>query len=227
MTGQGHFWLGARRAVPLAVGAIPFGLVVGATAVSVGLDTFAASAMSVLVFAGAAQLSALELLRADAPAVVIVATAAVINLRMVMYSAALAPHLCESPRRSRGLAAYVLTDQSFALSVLRYGEPDGERHKLAFFVGACIPLWLVWQASTVAGALVGSEVPPALSLDFAVPLMFLAMAAPAIRTRHAGVACGVAVAVVLLAGSAPYGLGLILAAVAGVVAGTVSEGRAS
>ena len=120
-----------------------------------------------------------------------------------------------------------MTDQSFALSVLRYGEPDGELHKMAFFVGASVPLWLVWQASTVAGALVGSEVPPGLALDFAVPLMFLAMAMPAIRTRHAAVACAVAVGVVLVAGSAPYGLGLILGAAAGVVAGAVSEGRAT
>jgi len=227
MTGPQQMWLATRRAMPLVLGTLPFGLVAGATAASVGLDWFAASAMSVIVFAGAAQLSALELMRADAPALVIVAAAVVINLRMVMYSAALAPRFRGVPGPMRALCAYILTDQSFALSALRFEEPEGTSHPVWFYLGASLPLWICWQITTVIGVVVGARVPPELSLEFAVPLIFIAMAIPAIRSRHGLVACGVSVGVVVLASSVPYGLGLILAAIAGVAAGAASERRAS
>ena len=111
---------GVVDVAPLMLGVVPFGLVAGIAAVEAGLDLPLAVAMSVFVFAGASQLAALELLGGDAPLTVVVLTAAVINLRMLMYSASIAPYFRGLPGRWRAGLAYLLTDQAYVLAVARY-----------------------------------------------------------------------------------------------------------
>jgi 4-azaleucine resistance transporter AzlC len=219
MSSRAAFRAGLRDVAPVLVGVVPFGLVAGAAAVDAGLSGLQAVGLSVVVFAGASQLAAIDLLGNDAPLVVVVGTILVINLRMVMYSASIAPAFGDLRARWRALAAYLLTDQAYALSVTRESE-DGSR--LAYYLGVAAPLWVVWQLCTVAGVVVGARVPPWLPLDFALPLVFLAILVPAIEDGTTAAAALVGGALATLGTGLPYELGLPLGAVCGVAAGLLA-----
>lgn len=214
---------GSRAVAPLLVGVIPFGLIFGVTAAGSVVGGGLGYATSFIIFAGAAQLATIQLLDADVAAIVVIATALVINARHLMYSAAMAPHFREFPAASRVTLPYLLTDQAFAVSIVRYDETTDPTYKRWFYFGAGITLWVAWQITTAAGVLLGAQVPPSWSLDFAIPLVFLALLIPAVRSRPALVAAVVGGGVALAASSAPYGLGLIVGAVSGVVAGVAAE----
>jgi 4-azaleucine resistance transporter AzlC len=214
---------GARDVAPILLGIVPFGLVAGAAVVAAGLPPELAVGLSVVVFAGASQLAAVDLLGAGANAAVVVLTVLVINLRMVMYSASLAPYLERLSLTERAPVAYLLTDQAFALSVTRFEADDVVRPW--YYFGAAAPLWVVWQVCTVVGVVAGASVPESVPLGFAVPLTFLALLVPAMKGRASAVAgcCGGAVALAAAAVVVPYNLGLVAGALAGVVAGLLAE----
>ncbi len=212
---------GVRDVAPLVLGVAPFGLVAGIAAIEVGLSPAQAVGMSVVVFAGASQLAALELLGVDAPLAVVVVTAVVINLRMVMYSASIAPYFREFAPRWKAPLAYVLTDQAYALSIARFRRGDPDRR--AYYLGVAVTLWVVWQLATVAGVVVGTGVPAAWGLEFAVPLVFLALLVPAMEDRTTSLAAVVGGTVALAAGGLALNLGLLVGATAGVVAGFGAE----
>ena len=211
---------------PLALGVAPFGLVVGATAAEEGLSTLQAVGLSVGVFAGASQLAAIDLLGAGAPLLVVIATALVINMRMVMYSASLAPHVRELPRRRRLAMSYLLVDQAYALSVLRWERHDEPvRVRFAFYLAVALPLWTIWQTTTLVGAVVGSRVPDGVPLSFTVTLVFLAVLVPSLTDRPRVVAAVVAGGVAMGARGLPADLALIVGAVCGIAAGVWAEAR--
>lgn len=215
---------GVRDVIPLMLGIVPFALVAGIAAVDAGLTLAEAVGLSVIVFAGASQLAAIDLLGANAPLAVVIGTAAVINLRMVMYSASIAPHFADYARRTRAALAYLLTDQAYALSVAEYERNDG-RSRWRYYLGAAASLWVVWQIGTVVGVVVGAGVPDAWGLTFAVPLVFLALLVPAMKNRPttaAGLAGG---AVAVVAAGLPLNLGLLVGAVSGIVVGLLTEAR--
>ncbi|WP_049894034.1 AzlC family ABC transporter permease [Halogranum rubrum] len=215
------FSTGVRDSLPLLLGIVPFALVAGVAAAEAGLSTAQALGMSVFVFAGASQLAALDLLGSNAPLAVVVLTAAIINLRMMMYSASIAPRFRSVTGRVRAVLAYFLTDQAFALTVARYDtDESGQRW---YYVGASLALWTVWQVGTVVGVVVGAGVPQAWGLEFAVPLVFLALLVPTLKD-HESLAAAVAAGVVAVAGAGlPFNLGLILAAIVGVGTGMLAE----
>lgn len=212
---------GVRDVLPVAVGIVPFGLVAGAAAVESGLGTAGAVGLSVVVFAGAAQLAAIELFARDAPAVVVVLTVAVINLRMAMYSAAVAPVLAGHPRRHRLVAAYVLVDQVFAMLLDRQAADHSRWNRLGYYAGLGATLWLLWQVDTLVGAVVGASIPDWLPLEAALPLVFLALLVPAVTDRATLAAAVVSGTVATVAAGLPYNSGLLLGAVTGIVAGAV------
>src|SRR3954464_10831648 len=94
---QAEFWAGVKATFPLVVGAIPFGIIFGASASSNGLSTGGALAMSALVFAGSAQFIASGLIAQHTPLAIIILTTFVVNLRHMLYSASLAPHMSRLP----------------------------------------------------------------------------------------------------------------------------------
>jgi 4-azaleucine resistance transporter AzlC len=219
---------GARDALPIAVGIIPFGLVAGAAAVEAGYGVEGAVGFSVIVFAGASQLAAIDLLSGGSAVAVAVLTAWLINLRMVMYSAALAPWLGHEPTRKRTLAAYVLTDQAFALSITYYGTGARLEDRLRYYVGVAVPLWVNWQVTTLIGAFVGTSIPDDIPLDFAIPLCFLVLLVPAVKDRPTVVAAVVGgVGAVLVAEAGLADGAIVLGAVAGIAAGTLADWRLS
>lgn len=212
--------MGARDVAPLLLGVIPFGLVAGVAAVDAGIGVVGAIGFSTIVFAGASQLAAIDLLAQQAPAVVAIGTALVINLRVLMYSASLAPHLAAVPRRQRLGAAYLLTDQAYAVSILAYRrESLGPRGRLALYLGAGSSLWLTWQVATIVGAVAGGVVPSSVPLGFAVPLAFLSLLVPAMIDRPTVIAAATGATVAILAAGLPANAGMPLGAASGVLAG--------
>lgn len=218
-------WLGVRRCLPLTLGVVPFGIAFGAAATEQGLTTLGAVSMSVVVFAGASQLAVLELLRADAPLMILVLVAVFINLRLALYGGSLAGHFTTRATPVRALMAYLITDQIFALSVVRFEEPGGRRHRIAFFLGGALTIWLAWQVGTLVGAVLGARAPGELSIDFVAPLVFIALAVPAMRDRADLAAALAAVLTFVLLHGLPYGLPLILAVVVGLTVGTVTGAK--
>ncbi|WP_058366622.1 AzlC family ABC transporter permease [Haloparvum sedimenti] len=214
---------GVRDSVPILLGIAPFALVAGIAAVDAGLTPAQAVGMSVFVYAGASQLAALELLGENAPLAVVVATAVVINLRMVMYSASIAPHFARYRRRTRALLAYFLTDQAYALSIAEYADDEaGERDRRYYYLGVGTPIWVVWVVGTVLGIALGAGIPDSLGLSFAVPLVFLALLVPAMKDRPTTVAGGVGGAAAVVAAGLPFNLGLLVGAAVGILAGLLT-----
>lgn len=211
---------------PLALGIAPFGLVVGATAVEEGLSITQAAGLSLFVFAGASQLAAIDLLGNGAPLLVVIVTALVINLRMVMYSASLAPHVRDVPTRRRLAMSYLLVDQAYALSIVRWERrTDPPKARVAFYLAVALPLWTIWQTTTLIGAVVGSRVPDDVPLSFTIALVFLAVLVPSLTDRPRIVAALVAGAVAVGAQGLPADLALIVGAMSGIAAGAWCEAR--
>jgi predicted branched-subunit amino acid permease len=217
-----EFLAGARDIAPVLLGTIPFGLVAGVAAISAGLTPLEGIALSLLAFSGIAQLITCQLLAADSPVLVTVGAAFVVSLRLLMYSAALSPHVAHLDRRWKALVAFLMTDQSFAMT-MRIAS-GGDRPNFHWhFLGAGVTLYCVWQASVAAGVAVGAQVPAGWSLDFAVTLTFIALLVPAVRTRADLAAAIIAAAISLVAAGLPYRLALVVAAVAGIAAGMAIE----
>lgn len=225
ITRRRAFSNGFLAIAPIIPGVIPFGMICGITAVKAGLSPAAALGMSVFIFAGASQLATVQLLTQGALPVVIVFTALVINLRFAMYSASLAPHLQHLPKRWRWLMAYLLTDQGYAMTINHYlsDKPTAQTHKHWFYFGTGVAMWGVWQPATIAGILLGTTIPASWSLDFAIPLTFMALLIPGLRDRPTLVAALVGGGVAVLAAGLPFNLGLVLAAVSGIGAGLATE----
>ncbi|HXF52110.1 MAG TPA: AzlC family ABC transporter permease [Dehalococcoidia bacterium] len=214
---RSEFWSGVRDELPLLVGVAPFGMAYGALAVEAGVSAAMAQAMSVIVFAGASQIVAVELV-GSAPAAVLVLTVLLVNLRHLLYGASLAPRVEALPLRWRWLLAYLLTDEAYAVTIARY-ERDGSPYAHWYFLGAGVALWATWQITTGLGVFAGAAVPESWSLDFALPLTFIAILVPALRTRSAVGAAAAAALVASLGVRWPYGLGLLGGALAGLTAG--------
>ena len=182
---------GALAVAPMLIGVIPFGLVAGATPTTGGLGGGAAIGLSLIVFAGASQLAAAEVLIDGGSALVAIVAACTINLRLVLYSASLAPYVATEPLRRRIAVAYLLTDQAYAVCIARWDEGVDRRRRLPFFFGAALLLWVVWQLCTIMGVLIGPAVPEDVPLDFAVPLVFLVLLVPVLTSSAALVAAAV------------------------------------
>lgn len=220
MSRRQSFLAGARAIAPVLLGAVPFGLVAGAAAVSADLTVAQALGLSTVVFAGASQLAAIELLGRDAAFLVVVGTALVINARLVMYSASIAPYFDGVSRARRALIAYLLTDQAYALSVTRFREHGPS---VWYYFGTAAPLWVVFVAATAVGAVGGAQLPSALPLGFAVPLVFLAVLTPAVTDDASVVAAVVGGAVAVAGAGLPLNLGLLAGALSGVAAGLLAD----
>jgi 4-azaleucine resistance transporter AzlC len=219
------FWLGVRDALPFMLVIVPFGLLFGVLASEAGWRLVETLAMSAVVIAGASQFTALQLLSEHAPLAICIVAPLAINLRMAMYSASLAPHLGGAPGWQRALMAYGLTDQTYGVVMNRYAVRPKmtRREKVAHYFGTLAPICGPWWLATWAGAVLGAAIPAGLALDFAVPVTFIALFAPALRTRPNVAAAAVAAAAALGLAWMPWNLGLILAAGAGMAAGSLAE----
>lgn len=228
-TRRAEFWAGARATLPLIVGAIPFGIIFGAVAIPPAgkLSPLATAAMSAFVFAGSSQFIAAGLVAAETGVWVIILTTFVVNLRHALYSATLAPHMKHLSQRWLLPLGFWLTDETFVVAVQRYHQRDGAPYKHWYTLGSSLFMYLNWQACTWVGILAGSQIEDAerWGLDFAMVVTFIGMVVPMVTSRPVALAVGVAGVTALLAEPLPHRLGLMLAAVLGVLAGTLAERR--
>jgi predicted branched-subunit amino acid permease len=219
------FLRGVRAAVPFVIVMGPFGMLFGVASADAGLNLFEISAFSLTVFAGAAQFAALQLMQDQAPLIVILATSLAVNLRLLMYSVALAPEFGGASVGVRAALAYFLVDQVFVVTQAELARRPGQSlaEKTAFYFGAVLPVAGLWFGASFFGAVAGQAIPPEYALDFAVPITFLAMIAPMLRSVPHLAAALVSVAGTLALSFLPYGTGLLVAAVAAMAAGVVVE----
>jgi 4-azaleucine resistance transporter AzlC len=219
------FWAGVRAELPLLLGVLPFGMIYGALALNSGISPAAAQSMSWIVFAGSAQFITAQLVHEVAPWLLIVATIAIVNLRHMLYSASTAPYVASLSPRWKGLLAYLLTDEAYAVAITHYQEEGVRPFSQWYFLGAGLALWTTWQVSTALGIALGSVIPESWPLDFALPVTFIALVMPVLKDRAAVGAALAAGATAILANGLPYKLGLILAALTGIVVGMLLEKR--
>ncbi len=218
---------GCRGELPILLGVAPFGMIYGLLARGAGLPPATAQAMSSVVFAGSAQFIAAKLIAEATPAVVIVLTVFVVNLRHALYSASMAPHLKHLNHAWKGLLAYLLTDEAYAVAITRYAPgcalSAASPFRHWYVLGAGITLWASWQVSTAVGVFLGAVIPERWSLDFTLPLTFIALVFPALKDRAAGLSALAAGTLAVLAFGLPYKLGLLVAAVVGIAVGLAVE----
>ncbi len=181
--------------------------------------------MSAIVFAGSAQFISVGLVAAGTPAAVIILAVFVINLRHMLYSATLAPHLKNLPTRWLLPLGFWLTDESFVVAAKHFEETKDNANKRWYLLGSEIGMYTDWQVATWVGIVAGQQIkdPQSWGLDFAMVVTFIGVLVPMVKDRPtlaAALAAGVAA---LLANGLPYHLGLLLAALAGIAAGVLAE----
>ena len=229
-----EFLTGCRDELPLQFGCIPFGLLYGIAAINAGISPWLVQLGSTIVFAGASQLVIVQMITAGASALPIGTTSSVINLRHLLYSASVAPHVRHLSRPWRLLLAYLLTDEAYAVAILRYqrsrtnelasidaplGPPSSEDFRHWYFLGCGFTLWFFWQISSAIGIFFGATIPPEWDVDFAVPLTFIALLALLMRQQGATSSAIVSGLAALAFASLPFKLGLVVAIVLGLFAG--------
>lgn len=228
-TRRSEFIDGAKATIPLIVGAIPFGIIFGALAITSGISPAGAVAMSALVFAGSSQFIATGLIAGSANPLVIILTTFVVNLRHALYSATLAPHMKHLPQRWLLPLGFWLTDETFVVAINRYNQRDDSPHKHWYYFGSALSMYANWQVCTWIGILAVSAIDQeqlaSLGLDFAMIVTFIGMLVPMLKGRPVLAAVIVASLTAVIANPLPHKLGLILAALAGVVAGVIAERR--
>ncbi|GGY46000.1 AzlC family ABC transporter permease [Pseudoduganella sp. SL102] len=214
---------GFRTGLPTLFGIGAWGVVVGVAMIKSGLSIPQALGMTLLVFAGSAQLAALPLIAANAPIWVIFVTALVINLRFVIFSVLLAPHFASLPWHKRLGLGFVSGDISVALYLQRYPDPEPAPGKVSFLKGLLYPNCAAWQIGSIIGIFLGNAVPTEWGLGFAGTLAIVCILVPMVASMPALCGVLVAAAVSVLAADLPYKLGLLAAVVVGMVTAMVVE----
>ncbi len=222
---RSEFWAGLKATMPLVLGAIPFGIIFGAVAVTSGLSAWATVAMSALVFAGSSQFIAAGLVAGGAGLAVIILTTFVVNLRHALYSASLAPHMKHLPQRWLAPLGFMLTDETYVIVVERYSRMDHSPWKHWYFLGSALIMYVNWQVCTWIGILAGHSIPnpQAWGLEFAMSVTFIGMLVPMLRQRSMVLSVLAAGSAAVLFAGLPNNLGLIVAALAGVVMGMATR----
>jgi 4-azaleucine resistance transporter AzlC len=209
----------------IMVSAGGFGLVYGLIASRSGFSFVEASAMSVLVFAGAAQFVAVGYVAGGLSWLAIVGLTGLLNARHLLYSAALAPYLTETPRPIRALMAYVLTDEAFALAIAHFRR-IGRGDVRGYWLGAIVSTWIPWNVATIVGATIGGNIPDPtrFGLDVIFPAAMGGLAVGLITGRRELVAAVVGAVVGVAIGLAwDPAAGIIAGGVLGPVAGMAAR----
>lgn len=211
---------------PLMIPGIPVGVVLGLAIREEGLPLLAGWSTSWIIFAGASQLAAINLIAQGASSLVIIATVIAINARHIIYSAALRGRFAPYPTWIRATVPYLLIDQQFAAAETAPELVDPTpRYRLWHFLGGGALLWTVWQVAVALGIAIGDFVREEWQLIFSVPILFLGLMVLSLRSKPTVVAAVVAGAVAVFARGLPQGSGLLLAIFLGAAAGVIAEGQ--
>ena len=214
---------GARAAAPILLGIAPFGLIFGVTAAASDLDQLALWASSLIMFAGASQLAVVEVLGTGGAAITALLTAIVINSRHLMYSADMGRYTSDVPMGHRAAMAYMLTDQAYLVTATRFADSTTRKGLVAYYFGAAMSFWTTWQITTTLGIVLGNFIPEEWRLEFAIPMVFLALLVFSVRSKPGLLAAITGAIVAVVAVNLDYQLGLLAGATAGIMAGMLSE----
>jgi len=214
-----EFWRGVIAELPLILGVAPFGLVFGVIGIAAGLAPIEIILMSSILFGGASQVVFAQLWGGGVPASIVGGSVCVVNLRHILYSASMAAYLRHLPLRWRIVLAYLLTDEAYAVAIHRFTNQPPGPHQHYFLLGSGLLLWVSWQITTIIGVYVGEIIPLSWSLSFAIPLTFIAIVAPILKTRADLAAATTAGGLAIIAQPLPWKSWLILAAIGGIVVG--------
>ncbi|WP_414708232.1 AzlC family ABC transporter permease [Pusillimonas sp.] len=219
------FAAGFNEAASAMVALCIWAFVTGFAMVSYGLTEGMAVLMSLLVYAGSAQLTALPLIMAGAPLWLIFAAGFVVNIRFIIFGAALQPYFRKYSWLQRLGLGYWLSDLVFVFFMTRYGDArrKGTRGQLWYYLGIIVPGWFAWQTFSLLGIFAGAFVPPSWSLEFAATLALMGLAIPLVKNTPMMLTVLVTGAVAWVGQALPLRLGLVVAIVAGVAAGVLAE----
>lgn len=224
-TRRSEFLSGAKDTFPLIIGAIPFGIIYGAAAVTGGLSPLATLGMSLFVYAGSAQFIAAGLVAQGAAFGIIVVTTFIVNLRHVLYSASLAPYMQHLAQRWLLPLGFWLTDETYAVVIRRYPQDDASPYKHWYHFGSSLAMYVNWQLCTLIGIVAGQQLEGLadLGLDVAMVVTFIGIVVPLVATRPMLVCAVTAGIVSLLTNAMPNKLGLMVTAVVAIAAGLLAE----
>lgn len=214
---------GIKKGLPTLPGLVAWALVVGVAMIKTDFTLWQALGMSLLVYAGSAQLAALPLIVVDAPIWIIFLTALIVNLRFVIFSVILAPHFSHLSWRQRTLWSYLSSDVSIVLFVQRYPSHQPEVGKFDYLKGLLLPSWIAWQIGSIMGILLGSQIPEEWGLGYAGALAILCILLPTVLNRAALVGVIIAGTIALFTAHWPYKLGIVLAIIVGMVGAMIWE----
>lgn len=219
------YWAGVRDGMPFILMAAPFALLFGVVATDAGLTIAQAMGFSVLVIAGASQFAAVQMITENAGIAFVLLAALAVNLRMAMYSASLVPYLGDAKLWQRATVSYLNFDQTYISSIARYeARPEMTvQERVMYFFGVATPITPLWIVMTLVGVLAGSTIPEAWALDFIMPIMFLAMVSPLMKSVAHVAAAAVSIVVALTLIGLPSGTGLLIAAAAAMLTGAIVE----
>jgi 4-azaleucine resistance transporter AzlC len=217
------FQEGARDAIPMAIGIGAWGLVAGVAMAKSGMGLPLAIFMSVVVYAGSAQIAALPLIAAGAPVWVVWVTTLCVSLRFLAYSFHYRPYFAHLPRRQRLALSLLMGDSNFALFIRRFPEPaPGPRHE-DYFLGCALLTFVVWQAAIITGIVAGHVIPAEWGLGFAGTMALLALTCTQLREPSTWVAAIVASCAAVAAYALPLKLNIVVAIAAAVAFGVLAD----
>ena len=217
------FRAGVIECLTLIPSYVPFGLVCGVAGVQAGLGEWGAVALAAFAFAGSSQAVLTQFLQGGAPLVIAVLSGLVVNLRMAVYSAAISSRIAGATRKERMLWAAFLVDQTFISNETRHQRGEHMDHPLAFYLGCALTLWPWWVLMNAIGAFAGAKLPTSWQLDFTIPLSFVAMVVPLLKSRSQILAAVAGGAAGVLLYSMPLKTGLIAACVLGTCVGMLVD----
>ena len=218
-----EFARGMRDMTGTALGIGAWGLLAGIAMADSGLPLPLAALMSLIVFAGSAQLAALPLLTGGAPLWIIWATALCVNLRFVVFSAGWRRHFAALPRAQRLRMAYFAADLNYALFVKRFPEPAPPDQGVPYFWGAVALNWPAWQVPSLIGLLLGHRVPTSWGLGFAGTLALLGLTYSLLHDRATWITAAVAGAAAVAAYALPLKLNILVGIAAAVIVGLMLD----
>ena len=220
---QRAFQEGVRACSPTLIGIAACGMVVGVAMIKTNFTILQALGMTLLVFAGSAQLAALPLIAAGAPVWVIFITGLVVNLRFVIFSIMLAPHFSHLRLAQRIFWGYMTGDVSMVYFVQRYPTEAPQAGKVAYMQGLFIPNWVAWQIGSISGIFLGSTIPENWGVGFAGTLAILCILLPMVLNRAVLVGVLVTGIIAMLTLHWPYKLGMLTAVLVGMISSMIWE----
>lgn len=205
----------------MAIGIAAWGTVAGVTMLRSGLEIPVAIAMSLLVFAGSAQLAVLPLIASDAPLWVIWATALCVNLRFIVFSIQWRPYFGHLPKRQRLALSYFSGDTMYAIFMRQFPQERAEREQIPYFWGAALVNWATWQCSSIVGILIGDAIAESYGIGFAGTMALLGLACALLRDRSTYLAAAIAAGASVACYGLPLKLNVLVAIAAAITAGVV------